>query len=146
MKGLIIALMLLAGPDDSLYRAFGGHDGVVRLVDDLYVNIDADDRIKEFFEPAKQAHTKAMLVEQLCQVMGGGCVYSGRDMEALHRQMGITKADFDAMVEDLQKAMDKNHVPFPAQSRLLAVLAPMSRAIIYHPKPEDYVTRGAVEK
>ena len=146
MKVLIIALMLAAGPDDSLYRAFGGHDGVVRVVDDLYANVNADDRINGFFEPAKQAHTKAMLVEQLCQVMGGGCVYTGKDMEALHREMGITKADFDAMVEDLEKAMDKNHVPFSAQSRLLAALAPMNRAIVYHPKPADYVTKGPVGK
>ena len=136
----------VVSPDGSLYRAFGGHDGLVRLVDDMYTNVMADDRIKGFFEPAKQPHTKAMLVEQFCQITGGGCTYSGKDMEKVHREMGITRADFDALVEDLQKAMDKNHIPFSAQSRLLAALAPQNRAIVYRARPEDSTTQGPVGK
>lgn len=136
----------VVSPDGSLFRAFGGHDGLVRVVDDMYVNVNADDRIKGFFEPAKQAHTKAMLVEQFCQITGGGCVYDGKDMEKVHREMGITRADFDALVEDLQKAMTKNHVPFSAQNKLLAALAPQSRGIVYHPSPSDTQTSGPVGK
>ena len=136
----------VVSPDGALFRAFGGHDGLVRVVDDLYANIDADDRIKGFFEPAKETHTKAMLVEQFCRITGGGCVYSGKDMEKVHREMGITRADFDALVEDLQKAMTRNHVPFSAQNKLLAALAPQSRAIVYHARPEDAQSSGPVGK
>ncbi len=136
----------VVSPDGSLFRAFGGHDGIVRVVDDLYANIDADDRIKGFFIPAKEPHTKAMLVEQFCQVTGGGCVYSGKDMESVHREMGITRADFDALVEDLQKAMTKDHVPFWAQGKLLAALAPQNREIVYHARPEDSESTGPVMK
>ena len=159
---LVAALTLIAGPafaeppapanapvvspDGALYRAFGGHDGLVRLVDDLFVNVDADDRLKGFFQPAKRTHTKAMLVEQFCQITGGGCVYSGQDMGKSHRELGITRADFDALVEDLQKAMDKNHIAFTAQSRLLAALAPQSRAIVYHPEAQDQASQGPVGK
>ncbi len=136
----------VVSPDGALFRAFGGHDGLVRVVDDLYANIDADDRIKGFFEPAKETHTKAMLVEQFCQITGGGCTYSGKDMEKVHREMGITRADFDALVEDLQKSMTKNHVPFAAQNQLLAALAPQNRTIVYHPAPSDTQTSGPVGK
>ena len=132
--------------DGALFRAFGGHDGLVRVVDDLFVNVDSDDRIKGFFQPAKRAHTKAMLVEQFCQITGGGCVYSGKDMGESHRELGITRADFDALVEDLQKAMSENHVSFTAQNQLLAALAPQNRAIVYHPSPADSVTSGPVGK
>ena len=162
MKLLIAAALLLATPaladapkppdapvvssDGSLFRAFGGHDGLVRVVDDFYANINADDRIKGFFEVAKEPHTKAMLVEQFCQITGGGCVYSGKDMEKVHREMGITRADFDALVEDLQKSMTRNHVPFSAQNQLLAALAPQNRLIVYHAHPEDTQSSGPVEK
>jgi len=162
MKSLIVCALLVAAPalaeapkpadapvvspDGSLYRAFGGRDGLERVVGDMYANINADDRIKGFFEPAKEPHTKAMLVEQLCQITGGGCTYSGKDMEKVHREMGITRADFDALVEDLQKAMTKNHIPFAAQNRLLAALAPQNRAIVYHPRPEDSISQGPVGK
>jgi len=136
----------VVSPDGSLYRAFGGHDGLVRVVDDLYADINADARIKGFFEPAKEPHTKAMLVEQFCQVTGGGCTYSGKDMEKVHREMGITRADFDALVEDLQKAMTRNHIPFAAQNQLLAALAPQNRVIVYKARPEDSASQGPVSK
>ncbi len=136
----------VVSPDGSLYRAFGGHDGLERVVGDMYANINADDRIKDFFEPAKEPHTKAMLVEQLCQITGGGCTYSGKDMEKVHREMGITRADFDALVEDLQKAMTKNHIPIAAQNQLLAALAPQNRVIVYKPRPEDSMSQGPVSK
>ena len=35
--------------------------------------------------------------------------------------------------EDLQKAMDKNHVPFSSQNKLLAALAPQHRDIVTAP-------------
>jgi hemoglobin len=135
----------VVSPDGSLFKAFGGHDGLVRVVDDLFVNVDSDDRIKGFFQASKRAHTKAMLVEQFCQITGGGCVYSGQDMAASHRELGITKADFDALVEDLQKAMTRNNVSFSAQNRLLAALAPQNRAIVYHPTAADAATSGPVK-
>ena len=119
--------------DGKLFAEFGGHDGLMRIVDDLFVNVDADTRINSFFDPTKRAHTKAMLVEQFCQVLGGGCIYSGKDMVAAHKDLGIQTRDFNALVEDLQKAMDKNKVPFSAQNKLLAALAPQHRDIT--PKP-----------
>ena len=130
-------------PDGSLYREFGGHDGLVRIMDDLFVNINADSRIAPFFEPKKIPHIKAMLVEQVCEITGGGCTYSGRDMAKVHGQLGIKQADFFALVEDLQKAMTSNHVPMAAQDRLLAALAPQSRVIIYRPGTPDPFTPPA---
>ncbi len=119
--------------DGKLFAEFGGHDGLVRVIDDLFINIDADVRINTFFDPTKRDHTKAMLVEQFCQVLGGGCTYSGKDMVTAHKDLGIQTRDFNALVEDLQKAMDKNKVPFSAQNKLLAALAPQHRDMT--PKP-----------
>lgn len=123
----------VASNDGKLYAAFGGHDGVVRIVDDLFVNVDADPRIASFFDPAKRTHTKAMLVEQFCRVLGGGCAYTGEDMKKAHKDLGIQTRDFNALVEDLQKAMDKNHIPFAAQNRFLAALAPQHRDVVTPP-------------
>ena len=123
----------VVSPDGSLYKAFGGHDGLVRITDDLFVNIQADPRISSFFEQQKIPHIKDMLVEQFCEITGGGCVYSGKDMKTAHKDLGITQDSFFALVEDLQKAMDKNGVPFAAQNQLLAALAPQSRDMVGPP-------------
>lgn len=122
--------------DGALYNQFGGHDGVVRIVDDLFVAVDADPRLTGIFDPAKRVHTKAMLVEQFCRILGGGCAYSGKSMAEAHKDLGIHTADFNALVEDLQKAMDKNKVPFSAQNKLLAALAPQHRDIVTGPTPK----------
>ena len=41
-----------------------------------------------------------------------------------------TGADFNALVEVLQAAMDAQGIPYAAQNRLLALLAPMHRDVI----------------
>ncbi len=116
--------------DDSLFKAFGGHDGLVKITDDFMVILLADVRTHDFFVAVKQDHVKAMLVEQFCHILNGGCAYSGKDMKSVHAKLGIDHAAFYALVEDLQKAMDQNHVPFSAQNKLLAALAPQHRDII----------------
>ncbi len=148
MKIIVLALLLAAFPsyahptaatapivsnDGKLFAEFGGREGLVKIVDDLFVNVDADPRINTFFEPAKREQTKARLVEQFCVVLGGGCTYTGKDMKAAHKDLGIQKADFNALVENLQKAMDTNGVPFSAQNKLLAALAPQHRDIVEKP-------------
>lgn len=148
MTFIALALLLVAAPvtgqpsaatapviatDSKLFAEFGGRAGLVKIVDDMFVNVDADPRINTFFDPKKREHTKAMLVEQFCVVLGGGCTYTGKDMKAAHKDLGVQKADVFALIENLQKAMDKNGVPFSAQNKLLAALAPQHRDIVEKP-------------
>ncbi len=44
--------------------------------------------------------------------------------------MGVNQAQFYALVEALQAAMERRRIPFSSQNRLLAVLAPMHRDVI----------------
>lgn len=115
--------------DDTLYGQFGEKAGLVRIVDDLYTNALADPRTAPYFENAPIKRIKTKLVEQFCVLLGGPCEYTGRPMRRSHEGQNIDRAAFDALVEDLQSAMDKNGVPFHAQNKLLAKLAPMYRDI-----------------
>ena len=45
----------------------------------------------------------------------------------------MTKSNFNALVEVLQQSMDAQGIPFSAQNKLLAQLAPMHRDIINAP-------------
>jgi len=51
-------------------------------------------------------------------------------MKSGHADLGITKADFNALVEVLQTSMDAKGITFRSQNQLLALLAPMHRDII----------------
>ena len=111
------------------FQAFGGKEGLVKIMDDFMIGLVADPRTKPFFDNNKQTFIKAMLVEQMCELMNGGCKYPGRDMKASHANMKVNREGFNALVEQFQFAMDKHGVPFSAQNKLLAKLAPMYREI-----------------
>lgn len=112
-----------------VFEQFGGRDGLVALMDDFMALLLADPRTRDFFAESDQAAVKAHLVDQFCAILGGGCTYTGRDMKTAHKGLGVDRAAFNALVEDLQVAMDKRGIPFRAQNRLLARLAPMHREV-----------------
>lgn len=112
-----------------VFDQFGGRDGLVALMDDFMALLLADPRTRDFFAESDQAAVKAHLVDQFCAILGGGCNYTGRDMKTAHRGMGVDRAAFNALVEDLQVAMDRRGIPFRAQNKLLAKLAPMHREV-----------------
>lgn len=114
----------------GVFEDFGGRPGLDALMDEFMTVLLDDPRMRPFFEKADQARVKRQLSEQFCAILGGGCVYSGRDMVEAHAGIAIDRADFNALVEDLQIAMNRRGIPFRAQNRLLAVLAPMHREVI----------------
>ena len=113
-----------------VFDQFGGKAGLVALMDDFMVNLMADPRTRPFFEPVDREHVKAELVDQFCVILDGPCTYTGKNMERIHRGLDIHRSQFNALVEDLQKAMDKHGIPFRAQNKLLATLAPMHREVV----------------
>jgi len=131
----LIALLLAASlqvhaADDSLYTALGGRDGIHRFVADMVQSVQRDARIRDSYDGTDFARLAAKLEEQFCEVSGGPCKYSGKDMKTIHEDLAINRAQFNALVENLQDAMAKNDVPSRAQNRLLALLAPMHREVV----------------
>ena len=73
---------------------------------------------------------KGNLVDQICQGTGGPCTYTGKDMKTAHKGMRISDADFNALVEDLVKTLNKFNVPAKEQGELLGILGPMKPQIV----------------
>jgi hemoglobin len=116
--------------DTKLFETFGGREGLTKIMDDVMVRWVANPRTRPFFESADQTKVKALLVEQFCVIMKGPCQYSGRSMAEAHRGMNVNEGAFYALVEELQVTLNKMKIPFAAQNRLIAALAPMHRDII----------------
>ena len=119
-----------APDDDALYRQLGGQPGVARLTDDFLQRLLADPRMNPFFKDTDAKEFKSQLADQFCEVSGGPCKRKGKDMKTVHDGQDITKSNFNALVEVLQQSMDAQGIPFTAQNRLLARLAPMHREIV----------------
>ena len=114
----------------TLYERLGGMPAIEAVVNELYRNIANDERINGYFIGADGPEIARLLSEQICAATGGPCTYSGRDMESLHTGMNITTAQFNALVEDLHRAMDHFQVPAREQQELLTLLGSMKTAII----------------
>jgi len=114
----------------SLYDRLGGYNAIGAVVDDFVGNVAADKRINKFFANANIPRLKSRLVEQLCQASGGPCTYSGADMKTAHAGMGVRNRDFNALVQDLGKSLNKFKVPKAEQKEIASVLLPMRKDIV----------------
>lgn len=109
---------------------FGGQDGIRRIADRFTEHSFEDPRIAGIFGKHDEVRFRRVIFEQFCYILNAGCDYTGRDMKSSHQGLGSRKADLNAIVENLQKAMREEGIPFSVQNRFLAKLAPMSRDIV----------------
>jgi hemoglobin len=135
LAGLLALAAGAAAATGTLYESLGGKRAIAAVVDDFVARVAGDNRVNHFFaetaaDPARLARFKANLTDQICQATGGPCTYTGKDMKTAHAGMGITSADFDALVEDLVATLDKFHVKEPDKNALLVALGPMKPDIV----------------
>lgn len=124
--------------EKSLYDRLGQTKAITAVVDEFVARVAADKRINAFFgatasDPKRLAMFKMNLVNQICQASGGPCKYTGKDMKTAHTGMGVSGADFNALVEDLVGALDKFKVGQHEKDQLLGALGPMKTDIVEKP-------------
>lgn len=116
---------------DNLYQELGAKAGLEQLVDGLLVEIEQDRQIVHHFQDTDIPRFRNLLIEQLCELSGGPCKYSGATMQESHTGFHITQADFDNLVSHLMKVMQQQNIDIKAQNQLLALLAPMYKDVVY---------------
>ena len=131
----VLAIAPLSRADDALYKSLGGKKAITAVVNDFVGRCAMDTRINAFFkdtaaDPKRLQKFKESLVDQICEAAGGPCKYKGKDMKTAHAGLGISSADFDALVQDLVASLDKFKVKEADKSALLGVLGPMKSDIV----------------
>ena len=84
------------------------------------------------FADTKIERIKRLLAEQICDLAGGPCHYSGDPMKEVHAGHHISEAQFYALVEQLRDVLRERHVEMGARNELLRLLAPMKRDVVEH--------------
>ena len=118
--------------EPTLYQRLGGQAAIGAVVDDTLANVAADARINRRFVDSDTRRLRAGLIELLCDRTGGPCTYRGRNMADAHDGMMIRDDEFDALVDDLVRALDKHRVPEREKGELLGLLGRMRNAITGH--------------
>jgi hemoglobin len=127
------SLLLMGGfarADKTLYEAMGGEAVLRSAVAHFADNVVADDRINFTFAEANMDKFRQLLFEQFCNLSGGPCQYTGRDMRSSHVKLHINNAEFNALAEDLYIGLGQAGVPYRLQNKLMALLAPMQHEIV----------------
>lgn len=131
---LIAALFLAAcanGTKKSLYDELGQYEGIDNIVRELIFVIAKDERVKPRYKGVNMQHFKKGLSDYICELSGGPCDYNNENMQQVHAGHNYTNTEFNAIVDDLILAMEKRGVPVATQNRLLALLAPAYKDVVY---------------
>lgn len=127
---LLLAAVLLAAcagsgapRDGTLYARLGGAAGIEAIVDRFLFHLADNERSLPLFRNTDIERFREKFIEHLCELSDGPCEYSGDSMAATHRGMAITRAQFNSIVETLQRALADTDTPIGARNALLERLA-----------------------
>lgn len=120
LLGALCACATRPAAPPTLYERLGGTPKLELVVARLVDRAAAGDLTGD----AAPAALKRSLVQQLCQVSGGGCL---QDLPAAGAaaDLRINDPRFDPLVGLLREELDRAHVPPRAKDELLRVLAPL---------------------
>ena len=118
---------------DTLYKRLGGYDAIAAVADDFIGRLASDKQISRFLTGLSgdsKKRLRQLLVDQLCSVTGGPCLYIGRDMKSSHQGLGITEGEWDAAANHLVASLNKFKVPKKEQDELMAIVATLKDQIV----------------
>jgi len=119
-----------------LYERLGGLYNIAAVVDSfiekLVVNstLNANPAINSARKPERLPGLRVHVSTLVCEVTGGPCKYSGRDMKSTHAPLNISEKDWDAMVADFKKTLDEFQVPAAEQEELIGIVATTKADIV----------------
>lgn len=127
---LVVACATPPTATPTLYDRLGGERVVRVIVDDVVDRSASDPRTARSFKDTKLSRVKEKLAEQICELSGGPCKYTGDPMREVHKGLKNTDAEFNLMVQFVRDALDRNGVRDREKNELLRLLAPMKRDIV----------------
>jgi hemoglobin len=126
----LAAGMAVAGPSRTLYESLGANAGVAAISDALIDRVASDPVLGRSFADTNLTRIKKLLAEQICDLSGGPCHYSGDPMRQVHAGHHISEAEFYRMVDTLRAILKERRVGVSATNALLRLLAPMKRDVV----------------
>ncbi len=127
--------------DRSLYERLGGIYPIAVVVDDfidrLLANetLNANPALRQARDRVPAPGLKFHVATLVCEVTGGPCKYTGRDMKTAHAKLNITQREWDAMVADFRRTLNTFKVPIKEQEELIQIVGTTKQDIVLAAKP-----------
>jgi hemoglobin len=135
----VVRSFALDKPEKTLYQRMGGYDVIAGVVDDFIAQLGKDPAFERF--GGGRSHnsllrTRQLVVDQICYLTGGPCVYIGRDTKTAHAGLAITDSEWDSSMKKFKISLDKFKVAEPEQQEFLDMLGKLKSDIVEPPKAE----------
>lgn len=131
--GIIPVSQPTPAPTASLYQRLGGYDAIAAVTDDFLGRLIADRQLGKYFIGLSQnskERVRQHIVDLLCSLAKGPCIYVGRDLIESHTGLNITKKEWDTSVTHLMATLTKFKVPAREQQELLTVISQFEEDIV----------------
>lgn len=125
-----------AAADRSLYERLGGYNAISAVVDDVVLQIAADEKLGRFWAHRGGdgiAREKQLIVDFIVAKAGGPLYYTGRDMKISHEGMRIDEQDWTILINALKSTLAKFQVPKRESGEVLAFFGGTKKDIVERP-------------
>ncbi len=148
MKLLVVVLVAifvvpLAGAEErtaaagkSLYERLGGLKGITLVSDDFIdrlvknATLNKNKAINAGRKSSPPPYLKFQVSQLVCEVTGGPCKYTGKNMKEAHAHLHITENEWKIMTADFKKSLDKFKVPEAEQKELFDIVGKTKSDIV----------------
>jgi len=123
----------------TLYQRIGGYDAIAKTVDAFLPHLIAElpklGTMATGLSDASKVRNRQMIVDQICMLTGGPCIFVGRPNDVTHQGLGITQEDWDKSQKALAITLDEMGLKDPDKSELIGVIDTLKGDIIQKPAP-----------
>lgn len=104
------------------------------MVEAFYARVLKDDRIKDFFADINMAKQRRKQKEFLSAAFGAPTPWTGKDLRKAHAHLDLTDVHFNAVAENLQKALEECKVKKELIDQVMAIAGSVRNEVLNRPK------------
>ena len=105
---------MTTSPEKSLYERMGGYDTLAAFTDELLRGLTSDPEIGVYWRghsTDSMKRDRQLIVDFLCEAIGGPVIYRGRDMKTSHVGLNISERDWEIFVAHTVATLEHFEVP-----------------------------------
>ena len=124
---------MTTAPEKSLYDRLGGYDTLAAFTDELLQRITSDPEIGIYWRghsTDSMKRDRQLIVDFLCEAIGGPVIYRGRDMKTSHEGLRITEREWEIFMVHTAATLDHFEVPEPEKQEFLDCAASLKGDIV----------------
>jgi hemoglobin len=93
----------------TLYQRLGGYDVIAAFTDQWLGLVLGDPLLAPYFRGMSndtKGKARQLIVDFIAASTGGPTIYTGRDMKTLHEGLGISREEYDALLQHAKTTLD----------------------------------------